>query len=817
MQTHTTKVVMMVDSVSPTPFSLLRRAKHFEYRDDDRALQQFSAYEDTVKALTDECRRVLECIANANQSVISPASPDPKTPDPSWSRFEDFGFSGIMDSSSSTDGTSLGGSPREFSSLRSGARSMNTNFGRPTTPSWADFLSSGFADENNQSPPNTLMLPSQKLPPLGENRVQSSQSHMRHGLNEDDLEPGELASITRFDLDETFWWVWMISLASEETTDRKAAFGRCTLIETRIQGAKWLVMEEQVKGASPGPEEGAYIAEKKSKFSFTRRGRLGRRKSTGKKPPAKEPYNRTATTTPMSKTSIGPDQHARIQAAAAKLAQNERDEKDAKEFAQRRGRQNDTSSVKTNSVLTLQPHLVNEAGPAMQWDKNYGQAALDKDVLRAQYLGDLSAGRGSKSNLMTAANGRSSPLPPEISNRDLPALPKSVMEAPSTKRGDSRSPARIETHTPEASVTPVPWPHHESPTPTPLPQAQTFPKPMQQDESYGTPIEETPFATPLPMPDEKSANPSVTPNQHPALRKPVPERKPSRQPSVRVSEDKTGKKPSPNKLKKKEGGGFRRMFGRKKTETPAPTAAPASVDAESTQPEDDSYFQASDAIRSMSRVDDHQAHVREPSPTYSDKQPQPQRAPSPKYEPSPAVSTPDLPEDHHAGAPHAPGAPATQQEIDRAFSRFDQGPMDDMPAFVPGDDDSSDDAAAPPNVLRRPQPPYTQQSAPRTPTEHVPHHADDISEESIEFSKQASPSQDRWAQIRKNAAERAARLSEEQTRRSRSQSQSQRTDEGETSGEETIESRVARIKARVAELTGNVDGQPAGAGAGRQW
>jgi hypothetical protein len=319
------------------------------------------------------------------------------------------------------------------------------------------------------------------------------------------------------------------------------------------------------------------------------------------------------------------------------------------------------------------------------------------------------------------------------------------------------------------------------------------------------------------MPDEKSANPSVTPNQHPALRKPVPERKPSRQPSVRMSEDKTGKKPSPNKLKKKEGGGFRRMFGRKKTETPAPTAAPAPVDAESTQPEDDSYFQASDAIRSMSRVDDHQAHVREPSPTYSDKQPQPQRAPSPMYEPSPAVSTPDLPEDHHTGAPHAPGAPATQQEIDRAFSRFDQGPMDDMPAFVPGDDDSSDDAAAAPNVLRRPQPPYTQQSAPRTPTEHVPHHADDISEESIEFSKQASPSQDRWAQIRKNAAERAARLSEEQTRRSRSQSQSQRTDEGETSGEETIESRVARIKARVAELTGNVDGQPTGAGAGRQW
>ena len=253
---------MIVDSVSPTPFALLRRAKNFEYRDDDRALQQFSAYEDTVKALTDECQRVLKCIATANQSTVST---DPTTPDPSWSRFEDFGFSGIMDSSSSTNGASVGGSPREFSSLRSGPHSNNTDLGRPTTPSWADFLSSGFADENNQSPPTTLLMPNQKLPPLGENRVHSSQSHVRNGLNEDDLEPGELASITKFDLDETFWWVWMISLASEETTDRKAAFGRCTLIETRIQGAKWLVMEEQVKGASPGPEEGAYIAEKDRK------------------------------------------------------------------------------------------------------------------------------------------------------------------------------------------------------------------------------------------------------------------------------------------------------------------------------------------------------------------------------------------------------------------------------------------------------------------------------------------------------------------------------------------------------------------------
>jgi hypothetical protein len=49
------------------------------------------------------------------------------------------------------------------------------------------------------------------------------------------------------------------------------------------------------------------------------------------------------------------------------------------------------------------------------------------------------------------------------------------------------------------------------------------------------------------------------------------------------------------------------------------------------------------------------------------------------------------------------------------------------------------------------------------------------------LTKQVSPT-DRWAQIRRNAAERAARQSEEQTSRSRTET---RTDDGETSGEES--------------------------------
>jgi hypothetical protein len=136
--------------------------------------------------------------------------------------------------------------------------------------------------------------------------------------------------------------------------------------------------------------------------------------------------------------------------------------------------------------------------------------------------------------------------------------------------------------------------------------------------------------------------------------------------------------------------------------------------------------------------------------------------------------------------------------------------MEDMPAFAPEDSDDEDHPAAP-DVARRM---LANDVRPFTPAQQTTHTRDDMSEDSVDMAKSVSPSQDRWAQIRKNAAERAARLSEEQVRRSRSQSQSQRTDEGETSGEETIESRVARIKARVAELTGNVDGQPVRNGVG---
>ena len=97
MMSRTNKVVMIVETVSPTPFSLLRRANHFQYRDTDRALQEFSAYEDPIEALSEECRRVLKAVSAANQSQVSSSKHSTSLREASWSRFEDVGFSSALE------------------------------------------------------------------------------------------------------------------------------------------------------------------------------------------------------------------------------------------------------------------------------------------------------------------------------------------------------------------------------------------------------------------------------------------------------------------------------------------------------------------------------------------------------------------------------------------------------------------------------------------------------------------------------------------------------------------------------------------------
>ena len=800
---------MIVDSVSPTPFALLRRAKHFEYRDDDPSLQAFASYDDPLQTLTEECLRVLNAISSTNQSTTSNPKGVQKKSDASWSRFEDMGFSGMLDDSDNekeSRNTGIGKRTRPFEGLSSTAHSKN-DLGRPTTPSWADFLSSGFAEENGTMRPAPLLLPPDKiLPPIDTDRVRSSQSHNRMADRESSLEPGELASITRFNIDECFWWVWITSLAGEEPTTRKAVFGRCALIETNIQGARWLVMEEKVKGAAPIPEEGAYIVEKKSRFGLSKRARMTRRKSTGKKTPApdrNELYRNSPV--PMSKTSIGPDQHARIQAAAAALQSKQRQQEHGEPAGARRAR-NEEDSKKTNSVLTLQPVIVNEASPAMKWAHKY-----DKDAIREAYLANTALGRGA--NGPDRANGDSnqsaprSERQPSATERDLPAVPKEH-PAPTPPREKEREHAAL-----LSAQEPPPMHAHPAHGSTKNLALDRPSAPRTPTDEKRLPVEFSPPTVPQSEPYEHTSLEAQADAAALASTDTTPEKKTKSKP------DSPGKK-----LKKRKdggGGGFRKLFGKKK----AGDIETNGIDRP--QEPNEKIYQSSGINRTLSKLSKKKDANGLPSPGLRTPQHESQDAASVASKvsenPGPVPPPqPEIPSKHRVEAPRNVSAVDAREERDaaHAFSSFDQGPLD-VPAFVP--EDVSDGATTPhpatapphapvehapepvkvlksgplkihePAPIRALQTEPVKEYQPEPVEEHQPVHANQQrpdplprgsgSGDSNDLQKTVSEQQDRWAQIRKNAAERAAaRGSDEAVARP---SQGNRAEEGEPSGEES--------------------------------
>ncbi|KAF7594462.1 hypothetical protein BBP40_009095 [Aspergillus hancockii] len=725
LQVSTTKVVMIVDTVSPTPFALLRRAKNFEYRDSDRHLQEFASFEDPLRALTDECLRVLKCIASTNQVIE--ADPSSTSREASWSRFEDIGFGATLGSDLDERTSSM--ASKEFGGgLRSAPHSGVGDLARPTTPSWADFMSSGFSDENVfKGPVAPVLLPPDKvLPPISNIRGQSSQSHKRTLDSEPSIDPGELASITTLDLDDSFWWVWISSLAGEEPASRKAVFGRCALLETVIKNTKWLVLEEQVKGAAPEPEPGAYLVEKKRLFGFSTRKRLGRRKSSGKKVSAvEESYKRPDNQAPQSKTSIGPDQHARIQAAAAALQRKHREEREATSGSRRNVR--DTTYSKTNSVMTLQPSIMNEASQALKWASNY-----DKNAYKTAYMGNSLAGTGAPVEELKGASRDD--LSPPLS----PALSTSTRQAPPPLPKDD---------VPDSPAPETPPKDRKDSTGAPEAPSTTESLPKKSIES----AEESSKKL-----KKKPATPGIKSMFGTAKRKPGPESKPPMKPiatggsavaAARAAlEDKAKAsqeqiiRPSPNgpsTLKKKP------VPGTPAAETSKPRVeTPAAPKATIDKPEPE---------QTDARVQQQgPSHVSSPNSIH----PMVQRAA--EYD---ALSRVDTNE---------------RAAADREFSRFDQGPLVEQPAFVPEDSPVSDAFPGKNNADDIPTEPKNEAAVPN----------------------QANPSHDRWAQIRKNAAERAAQFDQVRA--------NEADDSGNTSEEESFDARAARIKARVAELTGKM-------------
>lgn len=816
---------MVVDRVSPTPFALLRRAKHFEYRDDDRALREFSDYEDPAQALTDECQRVLKCISSTNQSTVSNSKASTSLPDASWSRFEDIGFGGFgeySDQEDDLDSSALGRKRKPTQGLRSTAHSKSHDLGRPTTPSWADFLSSGFVDENNVNGPAPLLLPPDKiLPPIDTRRGQSSQSHLRKN-DDSTLEPGELASINTTQFDDAFWWVWISSLAGEETMERKAVFGRCALIETIIREGKWLIMEEIVKGAAPAPEEGAYIAEKKGRFKFTTRGRFARTKSISRKPPPVpkvEPYARSNQISPMSKVSIGPDQHARIQAAAAALQQKQK-QQEQEVVGSRRARTEDAISTKTSSVFTLQPVIMSEAAPAMKWANSY-----DKNAIRAAYLGNNFAGKGSNADLsgpvaMNATidtNGSVTPVVRDYGLKPKPALtnggglPRDESGHSGKESAKDRDLPALPLDSPTKQHT-TPFTDPKQMPPAPLPtvpkdgahlsndvaiQAATVPLPAT------TPMESSQNLTKKPLPDDE-LNRYVT--NESARYKPDPATQdPAAGPTSQTSspESKKGDK----KLAKNQGGGFKNFFGRKRPGVPNLPVAPQPADSTAVAAARAAYVgpqMKPNYTAGQTKLGRRLSGIGRPKapamPTMSspavnsiqDSEEREIRAPAP-------VVRPIEPQNGygHSQASLDRVDPDGQRKANRQFPSFDQGPMIDQPAFVP---ESSPEQTGPPTPVDSGHGRHSIERGSANETrvqDHEPNqlaHANNLvptaardydDESESDEDRSDSPALDRWAQIRKNAAERAAKQNVAQPKPNHEDKTDDGDADGETSGEES--------------------------------
>ena len=755
LQSSTHKVAMIVETVSPTPFALLRRANHFQYREEDKALREFSEFEDPVQALTEECRRVLKAVSAANQSqAVSSSKHSTSLRDASWSRFEDMGFSGTIEEESTDDEATLAAKREKAIKAQVAA---SADLGRPMTPSWADFLSSGFEDKNPSSH-NILLPPDKILPPIETTvRQKSSQSHKPRF--DDALQPGELASITRFDLDDAFWWVWMSSLAPEETAERKAAFGRCAVIETLIRAGRWLVMEEIVRGAAPEVVEGAYIAEKKGLFSWTRRGKtLNRRKSTSGKNALEKPdgnlkASHTTGSIGVSKTSIGPDQQAKIQAAAYQLQMQEK-QKSQPQVPTRRGRNDaEVMAEKTSSVFTLQPSILNAASPAVQWANKYDQ---DRDAIREAYLADSNAGRG--------ANAPDSSYTPSHRYSSMLDISQSVPELP------PKSAAQMAVQVPRSESQPE-HPATPSTVHSGKGQAQAqvteravvTPQEVHPAERQSVASRETPVATPI----RESKSMDMVRKSVDYIRETMASPEPV--------DDKKSKKLQ--KEPKTSGGGFRKLFGRAKRSSKIADNTP-------------------DQLNAMLAANNEKAQTRKPVPVQP-KPATPERPPVQREEtqfvtPREEASDPMPPTPAAQPIPEEPTyeQPQQLQEVEETsqidsteevtppqehVNQFTQGPLLDQPAFIP-DDSASDEAeeqqaAAVPAPMSVPAPtpvhiPEQKPARKERPVSQVTA-TDSVSSipgspEPVPLSPVTSNPQDRWAQIRKNAAERAAqRLKEE--------------------------------------------------------
>ena len=393
--------------------------------------------------------------------------------------------------------------------------------------------------------------------------------------------------------------------------------------------------------------------------------------------PAQHTKPFSAPTHAASRTNIGPDQTAKIQAAAAALRQQKTDA----EYGQpRRGGKprEHAPETKTNSVFTLQPVIMSEASPAMKWANRY-----DRDTMRDAYRHGLQA-------------PEKKPVPaPE--KKPVPATERSLPALPREETVESR---------------PEPAPMAAPPGPV---KATTVSLPAEPVRQHA------------PAAVASAANNG---RSSPAFSKRM-SMSPSPAPSANPFPDKAGKKVSR----------LRAIFGMK-TEGPQPTVVGG---GQLVVPSADIGRQNS-LRRKNTPIEVQPAQPVSPPPVEA------VHSPALEKETAPAYPSPPAPEHHPALAK-------------QSFPAFDQGPLDDQPAFIPEDASEVSDLDTSDIPFRDDQP---------TPGPS----ASSASEPAV---------QDRWAQIRKNAAERAkaSKMTDDVSATTTTTDARGSLDDGETSGEES--------------------------------
>ena len=334
------------------------------------------------------------------------------------------------------------------------------------------------------------------------------------------------------------------------------------------------------------------------------------------------------------------------------------------------------------------------------------------------------------------------------------------------------------------------------------------------------PVYQEPAAEALPPAPIEVApeRPTTPPRPQSRLRKKSMDTSPEqRRQKKKATKEERSKGPPPAKSKQPPSG-FRQFFGARRDRSkerqvqnaplspadpnPAIAAARAALEGRN-KPQDASLASPSDTA--------HLAKLRQVNNTRREPQ-RPITPPSSDHDESVTAQFVDGTPVSLAGEPATvnPGPPRTRrdeeyenlsrvdtnerEDADREFSQFDQGPLVEQPAFVPRD-----------SYMPTPSPqhetfatPYEEdpkQSMPgqfsvygavtaQDPVEQEQHQEQEMPEDeaSNSLTQQVSP-MDRWAQIRKNAAERAAKQAEEPV--GRPSHTETRTDDGETSGEES--------------------------------